>query len=67
MQSQEFTYEGATYKPDDEVRVDGFPGTWTIQAFNRNPRDTNGEWCAALVDGRRRLFWPAHHMKKVSK
>lgn len=65
MDCPELIYEGVTYKPHDKVAIDGFAGTWVIQAFNRDPRTTNGEWCAALVDGARRLFWPAHNMKKV--
>lgn len=65
MINQEFTYASGTFRPGDEVSVDGFPGTWIIKEFARNTRDTNGEWYASLVDNKRRLFWPAHQMKKV--
>jgi hypothetical protein len=65
MIQETFTYDSVDFSPGDEVKVPGFPGTWFIKEFCRNPRDTNGEWMASLADEKRRLFWPAHHMTKV--
>lgn len=61
----EFTYEGETFKPGDEVTVCGYAGTWIIKDFCRNPRSTNGEWYASLTNGTRPLFWPAHELTKA--